>query len=255
MAVTREGIPVRLWTSGDTSDQTLIRTVKDDLRAWNLHRVIWVPRSRLQLRPRTAATSSAAAATTSWARSSAAPPTRPPPHWPARAATTPSPTTSASSRYASTTASPVTASSSATTPTRPAATPRSAPASSPASKPRSPAPTPSGPTDRAELAGRLKTKPGFTRFLRATPSGKLRINRAAVRRDAHYDGKYLLRTADESLTPDDIAEFYKALYEADVAGVTSRRSRSTCARCSTARTNGSKPTSSCAGWRCCCCGS
>jgi len=27
---------------GDTSDQVLIRTVKDDLRAWQLHRVIWV---------------------------------------------------------------------------------------------------------------------------------------------------------------------------------------------------------------------
>jgi transposase len=36
-----------------------------------------------------------------------------------------------------------------------------------------------------------------------------------VRRDAHYDGKYLLRTADESLTPDDVAQFYKALYEAE----------------------------------------
>jgi hypothetical protein len=43
MAVTREGIPVRLWVfPGDTSDQTIIRTVKDDLRTWNLHRVIWV---------------------------------------------------------------------------------------------------------------------------------------------------------------------------------------------------------------------
>ena len=43
LAVTREGIPVRLWTfPGDTSEQLLLRTVKDDLRAWNLNRVIWV---------------------------------------------------------------------------------------------------------------------------------------------------------------------------------------------------------------------
>ncbi len=43
MAVTREGIPVRVWTfPGSTSDQVLIRTVKDDLRAWRLNRVIWV---------------------------------------------------------------------------------------------------------------------------------------------------------------------------------------------------------------------
>jgi transposase len=36
-----------------------------------------------------------------------------------------------------------------------------------------------------------------------------------VRRDAHYDGKYLLRTADESLTPEDVADAYKALYQAE----------------------------------------
>lgn len=42
MAVTRDGIPVRVWTfPGNTSDQVLIRTVKDDLSDWNLNRVIW----------------------------------------------------------------------------------------------------------------------------------------------------------------------------------------------------------------------
>mgnify|MGYP003378241781 CR=1 FL=1 len=42
MAVTREGIPVRVWTfPGNTSDQTLIRTVRDDLSDWQLNRVIW----------------------------------------------------------------------------------------------------------------------------------------------------------------------------------------------------------------------
>ena len=43
MAVTREGIPVRCWVfPGNASDQVLIRRVKDDLRSWRLHRVIWV---------------------------------------------------------------------------------------------------------------------------------------------------------------------------------------------------------------------
>src|SRR5579875_1387209 len=43
LAVTREGVPVRAWAfPGNTSDQVLVRTVKDDLRAWNLGRVIWV---------------------------------------------------------------------------------------------------------------------------------------------------------------------------------------------------------------------
>jgi hypothetical protein len=42
LAVTREGIPVRCWVlPGNNSDQTLIRQVKDDLRAWKLHRVLW----------------------------------------------------------------------------------------------------------------------------------------------------------------------------------------------------------------------
>jgi hypothetical protein len=43
MAVTRTGIPVRVWTfAGTTSDQEIIRRARDDLRDWNLARVIWV---------------------------------------------------------------------------------------------------------------------------------------------------------------------------------------------------------------------
>jgi transposase len=43
LAVTREGVPVRCWVfPGNSSDQLLIRQVKDDLRAWKLNRVLWV---------------------------------------------------------------------------------------------------------------------------------------------------------------------------------------------------------------------
>jgi transposase len=43
MAVTRTGIPVRVWTfAGNSSDQVIIHKVRDDLRGWNLSRVIWV---------------------------------------------------------------------------------------------------------------------------------------------------------------------------------------------------------------------
>jgi transposase len=43
MAVTREGIPVRVWSwPGNTSDSELIRQVKNDLRDWSLARVVWV---------------------------------------------------------------------------------------------------------------------------------------------------------------------------------------------------------------------
>ena len=41
--MTREGIPTRVWTlPGNVSGQVLIRSVKDDLRAWKLGRVVWV---------------------------------------------------------------------------------------------------------------------------------------------------------------------------------------------------------------------
>jgi len=43
MAVTREGIPVRVWSwPGNTGDSALIRQVKDELRDWTLSRVVWV---------------------------------------------------------------------------------------------------------------------------------------------------------------------------------------------------------------------
>jgi transposase len=43
LAVTREGIPVRVWVwPGNTNDQTVIKEVKDDLAGWRLGRVVWV---------------------------------------------------------------------------------------------------------------------------------------------------------------------------------------------------------------------
>ena len=43
MAVTRDGIPLRVWCwPGNTADSALIRQVKDDMRGWSLSRVIWV---------------------------------------------------------------------------------------------------------------------------------------------------------------------------------------------------------------------
>lgn len=43
LAVTKEGIPVRCFVfPGNASDQLIIRQVKDALREWRLHRVLWV---------------------------------------------------------------------------------------------------------------------------------------------------------------------------------------------------------------------
>ena len=50
MAVTRDGVPVRCWTfPGNTADTSIIRTVKDDLAGWNLHRMVWGRRPWLRL--------------------------------------------------------------------------------------------------------------------------------------------------------------------------------------------------------------
>jgi len=43
LAVTREGIPVRVWCwPGNTNDMTVLEQVKDDLRGWRLGRVVTV---------------------------------------------------------------------------------------------------------------------------------------------------------------------------------------------------------------------
>ena len=64
---------------------------------------------------------------------------------------------------------------------------------------------------RDELVGSLKTKPGLRRYLRRTTAGLLRVDQAAIKREAHLDGKWLLRTSDTTLTPDDLAAAYKQL--------------------------------------------
>jgi hypothetical protein len=64
---------------------------------------------------------------------------------------------------------------------------------------------------RSELVGSLKAKPGLRRYLRRTKAGLLRIDAAAAKREAHLDGKWLLRTSDLTLTPEDLAAAYKQL--------------------------------------------
>jgi len=64
---------------------------------------------------------------------------------------------------------------------------------------------------RSEFVGSLKAKPGLRRYLRATKAGLLRIDHTAAKREAHLDGKWLLRTSDLTLTPEDLAAAYKQL--------------------------------------------
>ena len=64
---------------------------------------------------------------------------------------------------------------------------------------------------RDEFVGSLKAKPGLRRLVRRTTTGLLRIDRAAAAREAHYDGKWLLRTCDLTLTAEDLTAAYKQL--------------------------------------------
>lgn len=70
-------------------------------------------------------------------------------------------------------------------------------------------------TKRAELRGQISTFPGLNRYLRVTGSGLLRVDAAAVRREAHLDGKWLLRCSDPKLSAADIAAGYKQLLEVE----------------------------------------
>ena len=68
---------------------------------------------------------------------------------------------------------------------------------------------------RDELVGALRTRPALYRLLRRTKDGKLRLDRAAIKRDARLDGKWLLRTSDETLSAADLAAAYKQLYQVE----------------------------------------
>ena len=68
-------------------------------------------------------------------------------------------------------------------------------------------------TQRAELRGKISMMPGPNRFLRVTPGGLLRIDKAKIKAEANLDGKYLLRSSDPTLTARDIAAGYKQLLD------------------------------------------
>jgi Transposase DDE domain len=68
---------------------------------------------------------------------------------------------------------------------------------------------------RNQLAGVISTKPGLRRYLRTTPAGLLRVDHAAIKAEEHLDGKYLLRCSDPHMSAEDIALGYKQLLEVE----------------------------------------
>jgi len=57
----------------------------------------------------------------------------------------------------------------------------------------------------------VDVEPGFRRWSRPWRNSRGGVDQAAIKREAHLDGKWLLRTSDLTLTPDDLAAAYKQL--------------------------------------------
>ncbi len=215
LAVTRTGIPIRVWTfPGNASDQVLIRQVKDDLLAWKLGRVVWVTdrgfnsaenRRYLQragghyvigekLRGESAEAKAALARQGRY-------------H-----------TVAGNLQVKEVVLDEGVMRDRFIVCRNPAEATRDAAirehlvggleAAIAGSDDRSPA-------ERAKLACDLRGRPTNRRFLRTTSAGLLRIDRAAVAADARLDGKFLLRTSDPTLSAADVALGYKQLLEVE----------------------------------------
>jgi hypothetical protein len=223
MAVTRDGIPVRCWTfPGDTADTAIIRTIKDDLGGWGLRRLVWVADRGF------ASAANRAYLTRGGGHYIHAEKLR-------QANTEAAAALARPGRYRTVTGN-LRVKEVAVAPggngdgDQGARTQRFVICHNPEQGERDQqvranlvahlqqliagSDTWTG-RRRDELVGSLKTKPGLPRYLRRTPSGLLRIDQAAIKRETHLDGKWLLRTSDLTLTPDDLAAAYKQLLQVE----------------------------------------
>jgi hypothetical protein len=213
MAVTRSGIPIRVWTwPGNTGDSPLIRQVKDDLRAWKLGRVVWVTdrgfaseqnRRYLQragghyicgekLRGDSEEAAMALARQGRYR------------------------TVAGNLRVKEVVVDDAVMRDRFVVCLNPDAADRDATVRDQllARLTEQIADTDRLDTqERAAVAARLPA--GLRRFLRTTPAGKLRVDRSAVAAEARLDGKFLLRTSDPTLSAEDIALGYKQLLEVE----------------------------------------
>ena len=65
------------------------------------------------------------------------------------------------------------------------------------------------------VAGKISMVPGLHRYLRQTPGGLLRVDKAKIAAETKLDGKYLLRCSDPNLPAADIALGYKQLIQVE----------------------------------------
>jgi hypothetical protein len=207
MAVTAEGVPVRCWTfPGNTSDQVVIRTIKDDLAGWMLNRVVWVAdRAYLQRGGGHYVVAEKLRNASGEAKEALSRPGRF--HTAAGNLQVKEVRVGEGAREqrfvvcfnpeAEERDQQVRANLVAYLETQ-------IEGSDEWSKSR-----------RDELAGRLRTTPALWRLVRRLDDGRFRIDKAAIAREAKLDGKWLLRTSDDSLTPTDLALAYKQLLEVE----------------------------------------
>jgi transposase len=219
MAVTRDGVPVRCWTfPGDTADTAIIRTVKDDLDGWGLRRLVWV-----------ADRGFASAANRAYL-------TRGGGHYihaeKLRQTNTEAAAALARAGRYRTLADNLRVKEVQVAPggdgdgDQGARAQRFVICHNPEAAERDRQVRTNLVTHlerlidgshtwtarrRDELVGTLKTKPGLRRYLRRTKTGLLRVDHGAIRRETHLDGKWLLRTSDLTLSPEDLADAYKQL--------------------------------------------
>jgi transposase len=66
-----------------------------------------------------------------------------------------------------------------------------------------------------KAACKLRAHRSMGRYVRQTNTGRLMIDRSKIRDEARLDGKYLITTSDDTLTPEDVAVGYKNLLEAE----------------------------------------
>lgn len=57
----------------------------------------------------------------------------------------------------------------------------------------------------------LRSHRTYGRYIRQTKTGKLRLDKAKIRSEAHLDGKYLVSTSDDRLAAEDVVRGYKQL--------------------------------------------
>ena len=219
MAVTRDGVPIRCWTfPGSENDQAIIRTVKDDLGGWNLRRLVWVADRGF------ASTGNRAYLTKGGGHYIHAEKLRHTNLEAAAALTRPGryKTVAGNLRVKEVHVAPGGQGDGG----EGARTQRFVVCHNPEQAQRDTAVRANliehltgliagsdtwTATRRSEFVGSLKAKPGLRRYLRATKTGLLRIDAAAAKREVHLDGKWLLRTSDLTLTPEDLAAAYKQL--------------------------------------------